>query len=234
MSLGGGMRNGGAVLLDFDHTLFDTDRFFWIDIRAAFIQFGIDGGRWEESYARVWPDGYSLEKHLDYLTRQGQMTVSVKTAIQQVLRASFADLRSYLFTDVEPFFSRLQAAKIPCFLLSFGDASWQEYKVHGAGLAHFFEDVFYTPKVQAKVEGVEKVVGRFARIAVVDNDPRELDLIKARHPEIETFWITRVPRDALESVDSETRERFREARAYATLLAEFPHHRCHTLSEVTL
>jgi hypothetical protein len=35
-------------------------------------------------------------------------------------------------------------------------------------------------------------------------------------------------------VDPETRERFREARAYATLSAEFPHHRCHTLSEVTL
>ncbi|MFQ5989080.1 MAG: HAD family hydrolase [Candidatus Methylomirabilales bacterium] len=233
MSAEGGMEGGGAFLLDFDHTLFDTDRFFWIDVRTAFAQFGIDGGHWEESYARVWPLGYSLDKHLDHLSREGQVDVSLKTAIRQVLQERFADLRSYLFADVEPFLKRLQAEQIPCFLLSFGDPSWQAYKVHGARIADFFQDVFTTPKEHAKVEVVERFVGRFPRLVVVDNDPRELDLIKARHPQIETFWITRVPFEALDSFDAGTRERFREARGYATLAAAYDHHRCHTLSEVT-
>jgi phosphoglycolate phosphatase-like HAD superfamily hydrolase len=233
MRSGGGIDVTGAFLLDFDHTLFDTDRFFWIDVRAAFAQFGIDGARWEESYARVWPSGYSLEKHLDYLTREGQVGVSVKAA-QQVLREHFSDLRTYLFVDVEPFLKQLQAARVPCFLLSFGDPIWQAYKVRGARIADFFQDVFYTSKAQTKVEVVEPVVERFARLAVVDNDPRELDLIKARYPQIETFWITRVPPEVLQSFDVESRERFREARGYATISAAFTHHRCQTLSGVTL
>lgn len=230
---GGGIDGAGAFLLDFDHTLFDTDRFFWIDVRAAFARFGIDGARWEESYARVWPSGYSLQKHLDYLVREGQVGASVEAA-QEVLREHFSDLRAYLFADVEPFLTRLRALRVPCFLLSFGDPSWQAYKVHGAGIAEFFQDVFYTAKAEAKVEVVGPLVGRFARLAVVDNDPRELDLIKARYPQIETFWMTRVPPEALQSVDPESRERFREARDYATIPADFDHHRCQGLSGVTL
>ena len=223
-----------AFLLDFDHTLFDTDRFFWVDVRAAFARFAIDAKVWEESYARVWPTGYSLEKHLDDLARAGQVEGSDVAAMERVLRESFADLRAYLFTDVEPFLKQVQAEKIPCFLLSFGDATWQTYKVNGARMADVFQEVFYTHREQGKADVVEAFVGRFARLTVVDNDPRELDIIKARHPEVETFWITRVPGEAQDSSDPEIRERFREARNYASLPTRFPHHRCQTLDEVPL
>jgi len=81
---------------------------------------------------------------------------------------------------------------------------------------------------------VESLGGRFTRLTVVDNDPRELDLITARRPEVETFWISRVPPEALSGSDAALRERFREARNYATLPAEFPHRRVSTLDEVPL
>ena len=223
-----------AFLLDFDHTLFDTDRFFWVDVRAAFARFKIDSEVWEQSYARVWPQGYSLEKHLKHLSRRGKVDRSVTAAVERVLQESFADLRPYLFPDVKPFLERLQAEKIPCFLLSFGDASWQAYKVRGAGIDNFFQEVFYTPGEQGKVEVVEEVTWRFDRLAVVDNDPRVLDSIKARRPQIGTFWINRVPPEALEGSDPAIQERFREARGYVSLSAQFPHHRCRTLDEVSL
>jgi phosphoglycolate phosphatase-like HAD superfamily hydrolase len=227
------MDRARAFVLDFDHTLFDTDRFFWCDVRSAFARCGIDGGLWEESYARVWPTGYSLEKHLNDLIRAGQGRGSVEAA-RRVLQDRFSDLGAYLFEDVGPFLRRLHAERIPCFLLSFGDPSWQEYKVRGARIADFFQEIFYTSKEQAKVEAIAPLVGRFARLAVVDNHPRELDRIKARYPQVETFWINRVPPDALESLAPDTRERFREARNYARLSAELPHHRCTSLGEVTL
>ncbi len=228
------MHDARAVLLDFDHTLFDTDRFFWVDVRAAFARFQIDAGVWEESYTRVWSTGYSLEKHLEHLARVGKLDRSVMAAIQRVLRESFSDLGSYLFADAKPFLMRLQAENVPCFLLSFGDASWQAYKVHGSRIAEFFQDIFYTPGEQGKGEVVEKIVGRFDRLVIVDNDPRVLDGIQARHPQIDTFWMSRVPPEALESSDPEVRERFREARGYATLAAQFRHYRCRTLDEVSL
>jgi len=223
-----------AFLLDFDHTLFDTDRFFWVDVQAAFARWAIDATLWEASYAEVWPTGYSLDKHLDLLARKGGVADAAVADMRRILHESFGDLRAYLFPDVEPFLKRLQAAQIPCFLVSFGDSAWQTAKVTRAGLAPFFRDIFFTGRVQSKAEVVESLAGRFTRLTVVDNDPRELDLITARRPEVETFWISRVPPEALSGSDAALRERFREARNYATLPAEFPHRRVSTLDEVPL
>lgn len=228
------MNGGRAFLLDFDHTLFDTDRFFWVDVRAAFSRFAIDAGAWEEAYARVWPTGYSLEKHLRDLVRTGQMRDGDAAAVERLLRERFTDLHGYLFADVGPFLRRLQTESIPCFLLSFGDAGWQAFKVRGTGIADFFQDIFYTGREEAKAEVIAPFLERYKRLAVVDNDPRELDLIKGRHPRVETYWITRLPPEALMSSNPEIEQRFREARHYATLSARLAHHRCTTLDEVPL
>jgi phosphoglycolate phosphatase-like HAD superfamily hydrolase len=233
----GGRRTPGgpsAILLDFDHTLLDTDRFFWVDLRAAAVGCVIDPGEWETSYAEVWPTGYSLEKHLNVLARRGEVAGAAVAEMRRVLRESFGDLRAYLFADVEPFLRRLRAQRVPCFLVSFGDPAWQAYKVQGAGLSPFFQEIFFTGRVQAKAEVVGTLVGRFDRLVVVDNDPRELDRITADFPPVDTFWISRVPADALSGTDAELRERFREARGYATLPTQFPHRRCCTLDEVAL
>jgi phosphoglycolate phosphatase-like HAD superfamily hydrolase len=223
-----------AFLVDFDHTLFDTDRFFWVDIRAAFARFAIDAVQWEAGYAEVWPTGYSLEKHLDVLAQKGEVTGAAVEAMRRMLDESFGDLRAYLFADVEPFLNRLQAEHIPCFLVSFGDPTWQATKVARTGLVPFFREIFFTGRVQSKAEVVESLTGRFTLLTVVDNDPRELDLIKACRPQVETFWMSRVPPEALAGGDAALRERFREARNYATLPAEFPHRRVSTLNEVPL
>jgi FMN phosphatase YigB (HAD superfamily) len=228
------IRRASAFVLDFDHTLFDTDRFFWVDIRAAVTRFGIDAKIWEESYGVVWPTGYSLDKHLGHLAREGRVTDSVVVQLKGVLRERFADLDSYLFPDSEPFLKRLQREKIACFLLSFGDPAWQAYKVTRARINGFFQEIFFTGRERTKVEVVEALAGRFAHIAMVDNDPRELDRVKSRLPQVDTFWITRVPVEALQSLDPEVRERFREARNFATLPAEFSHRRVSTLDEVPL
>src|SRR2546422_4826332 len=54
-----------ACFLDFDHTLFNTDEFFHVDVRNAFLRLEIDAAYWEQSYAAVWPTGYTLEKHAE-------------------------------------------------------------------------------------------------------------------------------------------------------------------------
>jgi len=93
------IRRASAFVLDFDHTLFDTDRFFWVDLRAAFARWAIDAAQWEASYAEVWPTGYSLDKHLGHLARHGRVADSVVAQLKGVLREHFADLRPYLFPD---------------------------------------------------------------------------------------------------------------------------------------
>jgi len=98
-----------GLLLDFDHTLFDTDRFFWVDLKSAFARFGVPNDAWEKSYEAIWPLGYSLAKHLDELERLGVIAgQDIGRTMLATLEADFSDLRPYLFPDVPAF---LKAAR---------------------------------------------------------------------------------------------------------------------------
>ena len=238
------MLKGRAVLLDFDHTLFDTDRFFWVDVKKAFARFGIDERAWEEAYEAVWPMGYSLEKHLASLTRLEtrdwrRETTSFRLqspvpGLQSALRDTFSDLSGYLYPDVVPFLEEARRRGFDLYLLSFGDPSWQGYKVRASGIAPYFKEVFYTKREQTKAETVGGIGDRYDVIYAIDNDPRELDLMKVCYPQLLTHLISRVPPEAVEAGDPETRYRFCEARRYVGLPFEHPHHLCTTLAEVVL
>lgn len=228
------MRKRWAVLLDFDHTLFDTDRFFWVDIRKAFARFGIEEKAWEEAYEAVWPMGYSLERHLAALMKVKAGRRPSKEAILSTLRDTFSDLRGYLYPDVVPFLEGARRRGFDLYLLSFGDPSWQEYKVGASGIAFYFKEVFYTKREQAKVETVGGIVDRYDTIHAIDNDPRELNLMKVCYPQLLTHFISRVPPEAVKIDDPETRYRFREAWRYVGLPFQHPHHRVTTLVEVVL
>ncbi|MFN3477135.1 MAG: HAD family hydrolase [Candidatus Methylomirabilales bacterium] len=223
-----------AVLLDFDHTLFDTDRFFWVDLRKAIACFGIEEKAWEEAYEAVWPGGYSLERHLAALMKIKAGRRPSKEAILSALRNAFSDLRGYLYPDVVPFLEEAKRRGFDLYLLSFGDPSWQVYKVKASGVAPYFQEVFYPKREQTKAEAVGGIVDRYETIHAIDNDPRELDLMKISYPQLLTHWISRVPSGAVMIDDPETRYRFREARRYVGFPSQHPHHHVTTLAEVAL
>src|SRR3989449_4290620 len=80
-----------ACFLDFDHTLFNTDEFFHVDVRNAFLHLGIDAAYWEQSYAAVWPTGYTLEKHAEEVYRRSGSKLPLD-AMKRILQNSFSDL----------------------------------------------------------------------------------------------------------------------------------------------
>ena len=89
--MSGGRR---GILLNFDHTLFDSDRFFWVDLKSAFARFGVPDDAWETRYERIWPSGYSLVKHLDELFRTGAIAgPESRMTMLATLEAAFSDLR---------------------------------------------------------------------------------------------------------------------------------------------
>lgn len=213
------------VLLDFDHTLFDTDRFFWEDVRQAVLDLGIDPQRWEDAYEAVWPTGYSLAKHLKDL---GASPAGAARALE-VLRRRFRDLRPYLFPDVLPFLERARARGTGLILLSFGDPGWQAFKVGGAGIGPYFRSVLTTRSENSKAEALASVADGAGTLAAVDNSPAELDAMRERCPSLRTYLINRVPPDRGEAPTAA----FREARRYLRLPARFPHVPCRTLDEVS-
>src|SRR3972149_7215712 len=105
-----------ACFLDFDHTLFNTDELFHVDLRNSFLGFGIDIDLWERSYNAVWKTGYTLEKHVEEIFRQSGSQLPRQDK-QQILHDSFSDLKRYVFPEFIPFLEDRKKRSIRLYLL---------------------------------------------------------------------------------------------------------------------
>ena len=224
-----------GLLLDFDHTLFDTDRFFWVDLKSAFARFGVPNDAWEKSYEAIWPLGYSLAKHLDELERLGVIAgQDIGRTMLATLEADFSDLRPYLFPDVPAFLKAARQRGFDLILLSFGDPAWQSYKVRASGLAPLFQKIVYTVKQGGKGELLDDLSSSYAELCAIDNNPADLDSMKARHSKLQTHLICRVKPSDMEGPGGVVPDRFREAARYLSIPSHLSHHRCWSLDEVPL
>ena len=220
-----------AIFLDFDHTLFDTDEFFHMDVRTSFRHLGLDSASWEQGYARAWRAGYSLEGHAEEMYRQSGSPRALED-MKRILRESFMDLQRYLFSDVLPFLGAARERGVRLYLLSRGDPGWQRYKVAGSGIESYFNGTFFTAHEGGKANVILEQAGSCQKVVMVDNNPSELDLIKEATPDIATYCINRVPRESVVPADETSRLRFLEARDYATRPWRYQHVPCRTLDEV--
>ncbi len=219
-----------VCFLDFDHTLFHTDQFFHVDVRDAFLRLGIDAAHWEQSYAAVWPTGYTLEKHVEEASRRSGNRLPLEE-MKRILQDSFSDLRPYLFPDVLPFLQEAKKKNAHLYLLSFGQQEWQRYKVFASDLSHYFYEMFFTATKDGKSRLVQERVKRDPQTAVlvVDNNPAELDAIRDLAPQIRTYCIDRVPHGARYPTDELSRLRFLEARQYLEKMPRHQHIPCRSL-----
>lgn len=220
-----------ACFLDFDHTLFNTDELFHVDLRNSFLGFGIDRSLWEQSYDAVWKTGYTLEKHVEEIFRQSGSQLP-RQDMQQILHDSFSDLRRYVFPDVIPFLEDAKKRSIRLYLLSFGNPEWQSYKVLGSRLDAYFDEIYFIPKEGGKAGLIVGHTKGIERIVLVDNNPAELDLLKDAIPDAQTYWINRVPDEKLVPDDESSRLKFLEARRYVDRSWRHQHIACRTLNGI--
>ncbi len=224
--------SNAAYFLDFDHTLLNTDEFFHVDARNAFLRLGIDPTDWEQSYAAVWPTGYTLEKHAEEVFRRSGSQVPLEK-MKRILRDSFSDLTRYLFPDVLPFLQDAKKKGARLYLLSFGHEAWQRYKTSAAHLGGYFDDMLFTAVEGGKAKRIEEEAKRAARrVMVVDNNPTELDWVKDLAPEIQTYCMNRVPDHLRFPTDDLSRLKFLEARQYLERIPRHQHIPCRSLDSV--
>ncbi len=220
-----------TCFLDFDHTLFQTDQFFYADVRQAFSRFPIDNQLWQESYDAVWSTGYSLAKHIAELNRRSNQPLPY-AEMAQILTDQFTDLSRYVFPDVLPFLKAAKLSKekgeVKLVLLSFGNPEWQDYKVKASGLNDYFDEVVIAEAEQQKVTAISD--RQSETMLMVDNNPAELDSIKDQLPSVKTYRINRVPAEAEHSTDPA----YSEARKYLAQPSRYQHHDCRSLLEINL
>lgn len=132
------------IIFDFDDTLFDTHSHK--DLRhRALRTLGIDEETYKRTYllARNTPDGlctYSNKRHAEMLEVEGYDEDTAFRLLEDTTTP--ARLSSLLLPGARALLERMKSVGKTLVLLSLGDPSFQELKVHGSGIALFFDRVF--------------------------------------------------------------------------------------------
>ncbi|KKR78435.1 MAG: hypothetical protein UU24_C0037G0007 [Candidatus Nomurabacteria bacterium GW2011_GWA2_40_9] len=138
-----------VLVLDFDHTCYDTDAFLLFEIRQAMIsRFNIPVPVWEESYENAVKTGYSLEQHLEELTRILKYEICSIEEIQNFEKE--INFSKYLYPDVLSVLKEAKDRGYKIMLLSFGDPIWQDKKVSGVGFDRIMDIIKYTKEEGSK------------------------------------------------------------------------------------
>ena len=223
-----------VLVLDFDHTCYDTDDFLLNEIRQPMLnRFKIPADIWEKSYKEALKVGYTLEQHRKELIKikcpESFSLAEIKTFGQAI------KFDGYLYSDVIPFIKEAKRKGYRVILLSFGATSWQDAKVFGSGLNKFMDNISYLTKEFGKVDVLKRCAPNCKEVIFVDNKVGDLDAVRKALPHVKTYLINRVPDYAKNAGGSEDiRIRFLESRMIAEAPVSEVHKRCRTLTEVVL
>lgn len=129
-------------IIDFDDTLFDTQRFKTARLNAM-SALGVTEEDFWKSYqeASISQDGkftYTNERHAQMLMNHGYDFDAVYRALQKTTE----DLHLYLFTDTLSFLASVRQREQSMVLLSLGDPEFQELKVKSSGIHKLFDRIF--------------------------------------------------------------------------------------------
>jgi phosphoglycolate phosphatase-like HAD superfamily hydrolase len=134
------------IIVDLDDTLFNTRPAFREARIAALKKLGVSEELYYATYqAARQLDGrdgfYSSRRHAEIFGLHGFKVDAILAALEDTTKP--AQLKKFLFPDTVIFLEKLRALGEPLVLLSLGDEEFQYLKVHGAGLAKYFDRMFF-------------------------------------------------------------------------------------------
>ncbi len=174
-----------AIIIDFDHTLFNTEAFKH-DLAGALAPFGVTAAQYAETYpsalqVRHGEFGYRPEAHVEILARAG--VVSDRAGATKVLEEVVTNSQRYLYPDTKDFLSRLVGLNVKLILASRGDREFQMKKITSSGVDRFFHAVHTTPAL--KVALFPHILPANARRAfLIDDSVEEIRAVLERYPEV--------------------------------------------------
>jgi len=186
-----------TAFLDFDDVLFDT-RAFVRALKAIFVLAGLNVEECENAYQEFRGNlakekkPYSLQEHINFFSKKfPKIDRAVLEGEMAILKR---EMPRFVFEDALDFLRHISDNGWQRIIVSFGDKSWQEEKIHSCGLGSLAEKVVVSQD-KSKVNSVEEVlknVGETAdAIFIDDNRDRVLALVKARFPRVKTFQLIR-------------------------------------------
>ena len=222
------------LVLDFDHTCYDTDAFLLFEIRQRMLrEFDIPIKAWEESYEKAAKIGYSLETHRNELIKILKYKPCSLEEIKKFEKN--IDFSKYLYPDVLSVLKQAKDKGYKLMLLSFGAVSWQNKKVTGVGFDKIMDVIKYTKEEKGKVGILKEYTQDCQKVIFVENNGLELDEVRKTLPYIETYFMNRVPSDKMALGDDDFfRMRYAESRKIAMRQVLLDHKHCSTFLDIIL
>ena len=129
-------------IIDFDDTLFDTQRYKQERMRSL-VSLGVSEEIFWQTYARVRKNErgemvYSDERHATLLEEYGFEKNKILAAFDVINKKA----KGFLFSDTLYFLQEIKKTQAPLILLSLGDPHIQEMKVKGSGIDVYFDRMF--------------------------------------------------------------------------------------------
>ncbi len=227
-------KNNKILVLDFDHTCYDTDDFLFNEIRKPMLKaLDIPVAVWEKSYRVSADAGYTLREHWQQMTNLlGTEPCSLKTIDELGEKINFT---KYLYDDVSQVINEAKAKGYRIIILSFGAGSWQDLKVHGAGLDKSADEIIYSSLVKDKAQILKDKISETDEVIFVDNKSNELDSVFKLLPWVKTYLINRVPMHVRgENSEEQDRIKYLESRRIAEEAVPASHQRIDSLKEIIL
>ncbi len=156
------------VYVDFDRTLFDCEKFLG-DLYTLINKYGIDKSLFKECQNQCIKDGFNPYTILDLVKKEHQFDDKLYEDIDNLIKKT----NEYLFSDAITFLKYLKDHNYEVILLTKGNISYQNDKVHYANIESYYDKLIVT--MQHKGELDLDYQGVF-----VDDNPHEIKSILKR------------------------------------------------------
>lgn len=181
------------LIIDFDYTLFDTER-LRTAMKDAALTCGVSAEQFQhaEQVMKTQKRSFTVGRLLDALPLSQHDHARAQQAVEAVLQ----DTSIYLYRDSLDFLLRHQDMEIT--ILSAGDPGWQERKIFASGVRDLVASVIATERPKEQV--IQELRHDTTPVFVNDRGS-EIDAIKSAHPTCMTVWVQRSNTPYTETVE---------------------------------
>lgn len=177
------MKKNKIILLDFDRTLFDTEKFI-TKTKNIFYEFGINEQEFTKKYKKIRP--YSIKKHVLSTKIKEKKALLEKT--NQLIEQSSA----FLFFDTKNFLIFLQKNNIKSILTTYGNKNFQNQKIEKSNIKKLLDKIQITSD-NNKEAVYKKIINKnkTKKIFILDDLKANTKNITIKTPKLKTIKINR-------------------------------------------
>lgn len=134
------------IYIDFDGTLFDTDKYMSDSVRLL-NEYGIDNVIFSNVKKDLFGDKnlFNLNVMIDFFIKKYNIDIELKNKIDNLLK------NSYLYSEVIDCLEQLINNGYELYLLTYGDDEFQKTKIKASNIEKYFKEVIITNKNKSEL-----------------------------------------------------------------------------------